>query len=74
MSDNLPALEDLAPRINAEHEACHAARCECPCFFDVNNPVVLLTGLPTDAESLICDLENLREEIMGEGRADLANA
>ncbi len=25
MSDNLPALADLANQINAEHEACHAA-------------------------------------------------
>ena len=25
MSDNLPALADLARQINAEHEACHAA-------------------------------------------------
>ncbi len=52
----------------------HWVKCECPCFFDVNNPVVWLMGLPTDAEALICNLNKLRCEYMGEGRADRINA
>ena len=44
----------------------HWLKCECPHFLDVNNHLVMLMGLSTDAENLICNLNKLRCEFKGE--------